>query len=64
MSARGVNAKVPAGVEDLLAGQVPESGVDAHTIQPFYTHLVARDAGLKVSISALDDGIKIAAAAD
>ena len=44
--AKGPNARIPAHVEGLLAGK-PESGsVDAHAIQPFYTGLVARAAGM------------------
>jgi len=49
--AKGPNARLAHGVADLVAG-LPESGaVDAHTIQPFFTGLVARDCGMQVAIS-------------
>ena len=48
VTARGPNAKVAAGVVDLLDGR-PESGkVDAHSIQPYFAGLVARECGLSV----------------
>lgn len=48
--AKGPNARLAQGVTDLVAGR-PESGaVDAHTIQPFFTGLVARDCGMEVAI--------------
>jgi histidine phosphotransferase ChpT len=55
IEAEGVNARVPHGIEASLAG-MPESGhVDAHVIQPFYAGLIARAAGMAVTI-ALDGG--------
>jgi histidine phosphotransferase ChpT len=61
ITARGLNARVPPAAPALLAGK-PESGiVDAHAIQPFYTGLLARTAGLAVSIEPEGDGIVIAA---
>ncbi|MFN0264569.1 histidine phosphotransferase ChpT [Tepidamorphus sp. 3E244] len=47
--AKGTNAKVPAGVRELVSGEMPETGIDAHSIQPYYTKLVAADAGLVVA---------------
>ena len=48
---RGVNARIPQHVEGLLAG-APESGaVDAHGIQPYYTGLIARAAGMTVALA-------------
>ena len=45
----GSHARIPAHVEDLLAGS-PESGsVDAHGIQAYYAGLVARAAGMSVT---------------
>ncbi|MCB1473664.1 MAG: histidine phosphotransferase [Rhodobiaceae bacterium] len=61
LRARGTNAKIPAGVGDLVAGQVPETGIDAHSIQPYYTGLVARDAGLKVGFDMCEGGCDITA---
>jgi histidine phosphotransferase ChpT len=50
IDAAGPNVRVAHGVVDLVAGR-PEGGpVDAHTIQPFFTGLVARECGMEVSI--------------
>jgi histidine phosphotransferase ChpT len=52
VEAKGPNARLAHGVAELLAGR-PQSGeVDAHTIQPFFAGLVARDCGLEVAIRA------------
>ncbi|MCB1477676.1 MAG: histidine phosphotransferase family protein [Tepidamorphaceae bacterium] len=61
IAARGTNAKIPAGVADLVAGKVPETGIDAHSIQPYYTSLVAQDAGLTVSFDMGDEACVITA---
>lgn len=59
--AKGLNARVPQTVPPLLAG-VPEGGtIDAHTIQPFYTGLLARQCGLTVTIEAEADAIAVSA---
>jgi histidine phosphotransferase ChpT len=61
LTSRGLNARVPAHAEALLAG-VPESGtVDAHGIQAFYAGLVARAAGMKVSFRLEGDTVSIRA---
>ena len=50
VEAKGPNARLAHGVAELVAGR-PESGVvDAHTIQPFFAGLVARDCGMEVAI--------------
>ncbi|BCJ89969.1 histidine phosphotransferase [Terrihabitans soli] len=46
----GPMVRVAAGVVELLAGTPADGRVDAHVIQPFYTGLVAREAGMSVSI--------------
>ena len=51
VQARGANPKLASGVADLVAGR-PESGaVDAHSIQPYFTGLVARECGMEVAIT-------------
>jgi histidine phosphotransferase ChpT len=51
VQARGVNPRLATGVADLVAGR-PESGaVDAHTIQPYFAGLVARECGMEVAIT-------------
>lgn len=59
--AKGPNVRVAHGVADLVSGQ-PESGaVDAHTIQPFFTGLVARDCGMEVTIVVEGDTVTLEA---
>ena len=51
VEARGANARLASGVADLIAGR-PESGaVDAHSIQPYFAGLVARECGMEVAIT-------------
>ena len=58
---KGPNARIPAAVPHLLAG-APESGtVDAHAIQPFYTGLIARAAGMDVGMTLDGDLVTILA---
>jgi histidine phosphotransferase ChpT len=60
ITARGLNARIPPAAPALLAG-TPDSGtVDAHSIQQFYTGLLARTSGLALAIEADGDGIVVA----
>jgi histidine phosphotransferase ChpT len=61
LTSKGMNARIPPHVEELLAGS-PESGtVDAHGIQPYYAGLVAAAANMKVSFNLNDGAVKITA---
>ncbi|HLW90238.1 MAG TPA: histidine phosphotransferase family protein [Roseiarcus sp.] len=61
VEAKGVNARLAKGVEALIAGQ-PESGaVDGHSIQPFFTGLVARACGMAVAVSSSVDQVTLQA---
>ncbi|MBL8567827.1 MAG: histidine phosphotransferase [Phreatobacter sp.] len=60
----GLNARIPPHAVELLAG-IPanEQGtIDAHAIQPYYTGLLARSAGMSVTIEKIDDHVDIRAA--
>ena len=62
VGSKGPNAKLQHGVADNLAGR-PESGkVDAHTIQPYFTGLVARECGLEVAVVVEPERISFTAA--
>jgi histidine phosphotransferase ChpT len=62
ITAKGINARIPAHLPGLLAGE-PESGtVDAHGIQPFYTGLIARAAGMVVTLALEGEEVRIVAA--
>jgi histidine phosphotransferase ChpT len=57
LTSKGLNARIPAHVEALLAA-TPEGGtVDAHGIQPYYTGLVARAAGMTVALKLEGDTV-------
>jgi len=58
--AEGPNSRVPPHAESLLSG-TPEQTLDAHHIQPFYTGMIARAAGLAVSIAPEGSTIVLAA---
>ncbi len=59
---KGPHARIPVHVEALIAG-APESGtVDAHAIQPFYTGLIARAAGMDVGFAIEGDTVTITSA--
>lgn len=49
LKAQGPSARIPMHVERLIAGEAEGGSVDAHGIQPFYTGLVARAVGMRIS---------------
>ena len=51
LSTQGPSARIPAHVEQLLAGQSEGGTIDAHGIQPYYTGLVARAVGMDVTLT-------------
>lgn len=53
LEASGPNLKLASHVPHLLAGEV-DGAVDAHGIQPYYTGLVAKAAGMDLSVSTGD----------
>jgi histidine phosphotransferase ChpT len=57
VASQGANARLAHGVPDLLLGR-PEAGrVDAHTIQPYFAGLVARECGMIVEVALRPDGV-------
>jgi histidine phosphotransferase ChpT len=57
---KGMNIRIPAGVQDLIALK-PDHPVDAHSIQPYYTGLLAQSADMNVSLVLKDDSVLIEA---
>ena len=50
VTANGLNARLPQNIADLLtSGQPP--AVDAHSVQPYYTRLLAQACGLNVKLA-------------
>ena len=60
LRAEGTNARIPPKAEALLAGNSTET-LDAHVIQPYYAGLLARAAGLAVSIAPEGEAIVLSA---
>jgi histidine phosphotransferase ChpT len=47
--------------EDLIAGRSETGAIDAHAVQPLYTGMVARAAGMKIAFSIEGDTVSIGA---
>ena len=54
--------RVPPKFLELHSGNRPEEAIDAHAVQPYYTLLLAREAGMTISIRAAADEIVLTAA--
>lgn len=54
---RGRMLRVPPKFLELHSGLVPEDAVDAHSVQPYYTLLLAQEAGMKIEIHVSDEEI-------
>ncbi len=51
LACKGTNARIPANVEDALAGRLDEHLPDAHSVQPIYAGLLAKAAGMVVRVT-------------
>lgn len=60
--AKGLNARIPAHAEALLAGDSETGTVDAHGIQIYYAGMVARASGMSIAFSIDGDEVTIRAA--
>lgn len=61
IASTGVSARIPQGLEALVGGAVPEGGLDAHSVQPFYAGMLARDCALAVGFTQDGDTVTLAA---
>lgn len=57
----GPMARIPAAFDKLVPGDLAGVTVDAHSVQPYYTGLLARDCGMTVAAAAEGDDIVISA---
>jgi histidine phosphotransferase ChpT len=62
LSASGPMLRVPPKFLELHSGHKPEEPIDAHSVQPYYTLLLAREAGMTISIHATAEEIVLSAA--
>ncbi len=54
--AKGRMMRVPPKLTELLSG-TPEEAVDAHSIQPYYTVLLAEEAGMAIDVASTGEAI-------
>jgi len=58
----GSHSHIPTGLLALLAGEPENGALDSHHIQPYYTGLIARAAGMKVTVEAQEGGVTLKSA--
>jgi histidine phosphotransferase ChpT len=61
LAARGPMLRVPPKFLEMHSGAKPEEAIDAHSVQPYYTLLLAREAGMAISIHASAEEIVLSA---
>ncbi len=62
ITAKGPMLRVPPKFLELHSGKEPEEPVDAHSVQPYYTLLLAQESGMTISIHATAEEIVFTAA--
>ncbi|MEI6574242.1 MAG: histidine phosphotransferase family protein [Alphaproteobacteria bacterium] len=62
ITSTGTSARIPPHVEGLLAHNRDGISIDAHAIQPYYTGLIASEAGFAVAFSIDGETVNIIAA--
>jgi len=60
LKAEGLNPRIPLGMAETLSGEEPER-VDAHSVQPIYTLLLARETGMSLDIDKQDNVVRLTA---
>jgi histidine phosphotransferase ChpT len=64
VTATGPNARIPPHAVELLAGASPTGAIDAHAIQPYYTGLIARAAGMQIQVAIDGDTVTFQATSE
>jgi len=60
VTANGLNARLPQNIADILSSEQPPAS-DAHSVQPYYTRLLAQSCGLKVSLAPEGEAVVVSA---
>lgn len=60
--ANGPMVRVPPKFLELHSGRMPEEPIDAHSVQPYYTLLLARESGMEIGIRATAEEVVLTAA--
>ena len=58
----GPAARVPPKFLELHSGRTPEEPIDAHSIQPYYTLLLAKEANMEIKIHVSPEEVTFGAA--
>lgn len=61
LTSSGPMVRVPPKFLELHSGNKPEEPIDAHSVQPYYTLLLAREAGMQINIRATAEEIVLSA---
>ncbi len=61
LASSGPMVRVPPKFLALHGGQTPDEPIDAHSVQPYYTLLLAQEAGMEISIRAAAEEIVLTA---
>ena len=59
--AAGKRVRVPVAFDEIMDGDMPENGVDAYTVQFYYTLLLAQEAGMTLSADLGDEDYTLTA---
>lgn len=62
LTSSGPMLRVPPKFLELHSGRKPEEPIDAHSVQPYYTLLLAREANMTISIHATAEEVTLTAA--
>ncbi len=62
LASSGPMLRVPPKFLELHSGRKPEEPIDAHSVQPYYTLLLAREADMTISIHANAEEVVLTAA--
>jgi histidine phosphotransferase ChpT len=62
LAASGPMVRVPPKFLEMHSGNKPEEAIDAHAVQPYYTLLLAREAGMTIAIRATAEEILLSVA--
>jgi histidine phosphotransferase ChpT len=61
VTANGLNARLPQNISDILTAE-PAGMTDAHSVQPYYTRLLAQSCGLSVKMAVEGEAVVVTAA--
>ncbi|MFG1276499.1 histidine phosphotransferase ChpT [Xanthobacter autotrophicus] len=59
LASTGEKARIPEGLQALVDGTAPEGGLDAHSVQPFYAGMLARDCAIAIRFAQEGDTVTI-----